>query len=91
MDENLRDRVVRLETHIEHLKENDLKLDKKIIELENKIMLKLDELNKNATVSFKQIEETLNQQKGGWKAITIIASVVVGVVSVINYLFKFFN
>ncbi len=89
--QELRDKIIRLETTVEHLKESDVKLDKKIIELEKSIMTRLEEMQKESGENFKKIEEYLNKQKGGWKAITVIGSAIVGVFAVISYILKLFN
>ena len=89
--QELRDRIIKLETNLEHLKESDLKLENKILELEKSIILRLDEMQKDSTQNFKKIENFLNQQKGGWKAITVIGSFIAGGFAIISYLIKFFN
>ena len=89
--QELRDKIIRLETTVEHLKESDVKVDKKIIELEKSIMTRLEEMQKESGENFKKIEEYLNKQKGGWKAITVIGSAIVGVFAVISYILKLFN
>ncbi len=89
--QELRDKIIRLETTVDHLKESDIKLEKKIIELEKSIMTRLDEIQKESSENFKKIEEYLNKQRGGWKAITIVGSSIVGVFAVISYILKLFN
>ncbi len=89
--QELRDKIIRLETTVDHLKESDVKLEKKIIELEKSIMTRLDEMQKESTQNFKKIEEYLNKQKGGWKVITVIGSAIVGVFAVISYILKLFS
>jgi hypothetical protein len=89
--QELRDKIIRLETTVDHLKESDIKLEKKIIELEKSIMTRLDEMQKESSQNFKKIEEYLNKQRGGWKVITVIGSAVVGVFAVISYILKLFN
>lgn len=89
--QELRDKIIRLETTVEHLKESDVKLDKKIIELEKSIMSTLEEIQKENSQNFKKIEEYLNKQKGSWKAITVIGSSIAGGFAIISYIIKFFN
>jgi hypothetical protein len=89
--QELRDKIIRLETTVDHLKESDVKLEKKIIELEKSIMTRLDEMQKESGENFKKIEEYLNKQKGGWKVITVIGSAIVGVFAVISYILKLFS
>lgn len=92
MDNNeLRDKVIRLETTVEHLKEVDSKLERKIMELENKILLRLDELTKNHTENFNEIKEYMSQQKGGWKALTIAGTIVATLGTAVYNIIKFFS
>ena len=91
MADDLKERIIVLETNYKHLKDTDVKLEQKIMELEDKIMVKLDELSKNHNENFKKIEEYMNKQKGGYSAIHIALSLIAGLIAAIGVIIKFFT
>lgn len=90
MSDDLKERVIVLETNYKHLKDTDVKLEQKIMELEDKIMVKLDDLRKTHDENFKKIEEYMNKQKGGYNALHIALSLIAGLIAAIGVFIKFF-
>lgn len=78
-EQDLRERIVKLETNFDNLKEDGIRLDKRIIELENKLFNKLEEMTAKHSEDFKKIEEYMTTQKASWKTLTVIGTIIVAI------------